>query len=103
MAAKNRSPRILLFDIETAPLLAWVWGVWEQNAIDIESPWYFLSFSAKWLGEKTARTFSLDQYSRYKKKRENDAHLVRELWKLFDEADIIIAHNGDAFDIPRSN
>lgn len=103
MGTKNRSPRILIYDIETAPLLGWCWNMWETNVIDVFSSWYMLSFSAKWLGSKTVKTYSLDQYPGYRKDRENDRHLVSELWRLFDEADIVIAHNGDRFDIKKSN
>jgi len=34
---------------------------------------------------------------------EDDERIVNSLWKLFDEADIIIAHNGGNFDIPNMN
>jgi len=77
--------------------------MWETNVIDVSSSWYMLSFSAKWLGEKSVKTYSLDQYRGYKQDRENDFGLVGELWKLFDQADIVIAHNGDSFDIKKSN
>lgn len=29
--------------------------------------------------------------------------MTKELWKLFNEADVIVAHNGDAYDIKMSN
>lgn len=32
-----------------------------------------------------------------------DASIMGDLWKLLDEADVIIGHNGAHFDVPRSN
>lgn len=97
-----KSPRILLFDLETAPSLGWVWAKWETNVIDFEQDWYLLCFAAKWLGGKM-ETYALPDYRGYKKNPENDRQLVEALWKLFDEADILIAHNGDRFDIRKAN
>src|SRR5690606_21341820 len=37
------------------------------------------------------------------KNKTDDTNLIRDLWKLFDEADILIAHNGDAFDKKKAN
>ena len=95
--------KILLFDIETAPNLALVWGHYEQNVLAYEREWYMMSFSAKWLDKKKMITKGLPDYKTYKKNPENDKELVKELWELFDEADIIIAHNGDKFDIKKAN
>ncbi len=95
--------KILLFDIETAPNLSYVWGKWEQNVLAVEQHWYMISFAYKWLGEKTTYVMSLPDFKEYKKDKTNDEPLVKELWKLFDQAEVIIAHNGDAFDIKKSN
>lgn len=95
-------PKILLFDIETAPSLGWVWAKWETDVIDFKEDWYLLCFAAKWLNGKML-TYALPDFRGYKKNPENDQLLVTELWKLFDEADILIAHNGDQFDIKKAN
>jgi DNA polymerase elongation subunit (family B) len=95
--------KVLVFDIETAPNLAYVWGKYEQNVIDYEREWYMLSFAYKWLGEKTTRVCSLPDYKNFKKDKTDDKALVTELHKLFDQADVIVAHNGDQFDIRKSN
>lgn len=96
------STKVLLFDIETAPSLGWVWEKWETNVIDFEEDWYMLCFAAKWLGGKMS-TYALPDYRGYKKNSENDKLLVKELWRLFDEADVLIAHNGDNFDVRKAN
>jgi hypothetical protein len=94
--------RIAFIDIETAPNLGYVWGMWEQDVIDIKENWYILSFAVKW-GDGKTRTHALPDYPLYGSDRENDAELVKELHSVFEQADIIVAHNGDRFDIKKAN
>ncbi len=98
-------PKILLFDIETAPTLGYVWGLWDQNVglSQIYSDWYVLCWSAKWLGQKEMMTSALPDFPRYKRDREDDKDVMKAMWKLLDEADVVIGHNGDAFDIKKCN
>ena len=97
------APRICLLDIETAPNLGHVWGMWEQDVIDVERDWYMLSFAYKWLGEAKIHVRALPDYKKFKTDKHDDRELVRDLWNVFDEANVIIAHNGDRFDIKKSN
>lgn len=95
--------KTLLIDIETAPTLAWVWQLYEANAVGVEKSWYILSVAFKWLGDDKIQTLSLPDFSTYKTSKENDKMLLGAIWKLLDEADVIIAHNGDRFDLPKIN
>lgn len=88
-------PRILVYDIETYPALAYVWGAYDQNIIDIHTEWGLLGFAWKWLGDKTVRWVQSDGM--------DDTEVVKKLHELFDEADIIVAHNGDRFDRRKAN
>ena len=97
------SAKIVLLDIETAPNLGWVWGKYDQNVIAFEEHWYMLSFAAKVLGEDVSFVRGLCDYDDYRSDLRNDFHLVSDLWAVLDGADIVVAHNGDAFDIKRSN
>jgi hypothetical protein len=99
----TNKPKILLYDIETMANLAYVWGKYEQDVVAYEKEWYMLCFAYKWLGEKTTHVVSLPDFKTYKKDKTNDKELVTALWKLFDEADIVIAHNGNSFDQKKSN
>lgn len=99
----KKEQKILLFDIETAPNLSYVWGQYEQNVIAHEKEWYVLCWVAKWLGDKKFITSALPDFRDYKIDRENDFKVVKELWHLLDEAEIVIAHNGDRFDIKKMN
>lgn len=90
-------PRILIFDIETAPVLGYVWQPWKTNLIDIKEDWYLLSFAYKWLGEEHTHYL---QKSRFPA---DDYVLTKSLHMLLDEADIVIAHNLDKFDLRKAN
>lgn len=101
--SRNRDPKILFFDIETAPNLSYIWGMYEQNALSVEQNWHIMSFSAKWSDEKSVISYALPDFKTYRKDRFDDKKLVEQLWALIDSADIVIAHNGDAFDIKKVN
>ena len=93
-------PRILVLDIETAPIKAYVWRLWKQDVyIDqIISDWFCLSWSAKFLDSDevlSARLYGEEVLD------ECDFRIIKQLWNLLDEADIVIAHNGNSFDIPK--
>lgn len=98
----RRTPKILLFDIETAPNKAYVWGKYQQDVIRYLGEWYMLAWSAKWLDGKQI-TKGLIDYEGYQPHSEDDKALVSELYSLLEKADIVIAHNGDRFDLKRSN
>jgi uncharacterized protein YprB with RNaseH-like and TPR domain len=98
------SPKIAFFDVENAPSLGYFWGhLWETSIISVTNPWYMLSFSYRWMGEKKIHCHALPDYPLFKKDPENDKHLIEDLHDLLDEADVVIAHNGDRFDIRKSN
>lgn len=97
-------PKVAFFDIETAPSLGWFWGkLWETPIIDVKTPWYMLSFAYKWQGEDKIHVHALPDYPLFKKDKENDKHLIEDLHDVFDQADVLIAHNGDRFDIRKAN
>jgi predicted RNA-binding Zn-ribbon protein involved in translation (DUF1610 family)/rRNA-processing protein FCF1 len=80
-----------------------VWGKWEQNVIEFKSEWHLLSFSVMWVGERRPTTWALPDFKLYAKDKENDRDLAQKLWEVLNEADLVIAHNGDKFDIRKSN
>lgn len=86
--------KILLLDIETAPNIAYVWGAWKQNigTNQWKERGHLMSFAAKWLNQPEI----IYEESR----KASDKKIVKSLFKLLDEADIVVAHNGDRFDLP---
>lgn len=95
-------PKVLYVDVETKPLLAYVWGTFKQDIplnMIIEHG-SILSWSAKWADE--TKVHYKDMRGK-EKNLKNDAALMKPLWKLLDEADIVIWQNGDAFDYGKIN
>ena len=100
---RGEMAKVLFFDIETAPNLSYVWGQWQQDVIDHAQEWYMICFSYKWEDQKKTQVVSLDDFPLYNKEPENDFEVVYKLWQLLNEADIVIGHNSDAFDIKKAN
>ncbi len=96
-------PRILYVDIETAPIKGYTWTMFEANVIHVIEPTFMLCYAYKWADKKTIGVSRLCDYPNYKKDLTNDKALVTDLHALFASADIIIAHNGDSFDLKKSN
>lgn len=96
-------PKILVFDIETAPITAYTWGLYDLKVglNQIKKDWHLLSWGAKWYGTPASEVMYMDN----SKARDisNDKALVTGLWKLLNQADIVIAQNGDKFDIKKFN
>lgn len=99
----KRSAKVLLLDIETSPLKSYTWGLWQQNVglNQIEGEWFILSFAAKWLGAPEYEIFYDDL--RGIVGLENDYKLLKQLWELLNEADVIITQNGKKFDAKKIN
>lgn len=94
--------KILILDIETSPMKAYVWKRWKEN-ISLDqtiSEWFMISWSAKWLNSSEIMGEVLTSEEAI---NEDDFRIVKSLWLLLDEADIVIAHNGSRFDIPKIN
>lgn len=90
--------RVLIYDIETSPLITYTWGTYQQNAIEVLYDYQVLTVSWKWLGEDKVHSIGQDDMPKYSPGKLDDFYVIAQLWKLFDEADVVIAHNGDRFD-----
>src|ERR1035437_3916668 len=101
---KTNRPRVAFFDIENGASLGYFWGqLWATSILRVGQPWCMLSFSDRWLGEKKVCPHALPDYPGYKRNKEDDSSLLGDLHRLFDEADILVAHNGDRFDVRKTN
>lgn len=104
MQSSNQA-KILFIDIETAPNLALTFGTREQDIshVQIVREKYIMMIGYKWLGDKRPSLESLHYDKNFIKDRHNDKPLAKLAYALLDEADIVIAHNGDSFDIKHLN
>lgn len=89
--------KILVLDIETAPNVAHLWGLFRQtvSVSQIMQTGRVMCFAAKWLGEKKVEFWS--EHSQGHTKTIKAAH------KLIDSADAILTYNGRSFDLPTLN
>lgn len=89
--------KILLLDIETAPNLVHVWGLWKQNVAtnQILDAGYVMCWAACWLGRDEIMFDSVH--------RTDKRTMLQGIYDLLDEADAVIHYNGSRFDIPTLN
>lgn len=89
--------KIGLIDIETAPLRAHVWGLFDQNVglNQIDTEWTILSYAFKPLGAGKKHIVYRDAAGNPR----DDAHLVWELRQIMHDYDFLIAQNGKRFDM----
>lgn len=93
--------KILHLDIETSYLIGAVWGMWEQNvATTIQDP-YILGFGYAWNHLEGVYWVGMSDFALYKKDHTSDKLVVKELHRLLNEADVVVAHNGKAFDVKK--
>lgn len=99
----KEGPKILVYDCETAPIQAYVWGLWNNDVglSMVKSDWHLLAWSAKWLGDPASKTMYMDQ--RGAKDIEDDRKILKGIWKLLNEADVVITQNGKYFDEKKLN
>jgi hypothetical protein len=92
-------PKVLIIDIETKPMLAKVWGLFDQNIAlnQIVDEGGIFSWSAKWIGSKEVL------YKDVKGNKKKEKELLKPMWELMEEADIIIGQNSNSFDIKKLN
>lgn len=96
----EKEVKIIHFDIETFPILSYTWGLYEQNVIAKVKDWGILCFAWSYEGSDEVHSYSIRDS---KKKSLDDSKVVKKLWELFNEADILSAHNGISFDIKKCN
>jgi hypothetical protein len=92
---ENGEAKVLIYDIETSPNLGWFWragyklNISPENIIKERA---IICVSYKWLGEKQVYNLTWD-------KNQNDRFLIEQFVEVLNEADLIVAHNGDNFDL----
>ena len=95
--SQKRKAKILCFDIETSKMIFWGWRCGKQfvGPDQIIDDWHVICWSAKWL-------YSTEVMSDYQTPEEaknmDDKRVLQSIWKLLEQADIVISHNGKKFD-----
>ena len=99
----RKDPKILLWDIETSHNLAAVFGLAHNDYINPENivqERYVVCAAWKTLGKKkVSAVATTDNQKRFAKNPHDDRHVLEVLHSVLSDADILIAHNGDCYDI----
>lgn len=99
---KQLKPKILLWDIETSLMLMAAFQRMNLSPVPysmVFQEWFVISAQFKWLGEKKTQVISLlDDKKRFDTDPTDDKFIITQLRNLLDEADIVVAQNGDHFD-----
>lgn len=106
MKTKASGAKILLLDIETAPASAYTWSLWDVNIglNQIITDKYVLMWSAKWLDNKEVMFDTVARHSHSSHYTNvGEKAIAKSIWKLLDEADIVITHYGNGFDLKELN
>lgn len=92
-------PKILVYDIETSPIIAQVWSIWDQNVglNQIQKDWEVLSWGAKWYNPKSSTVMYQSQ------ENQTEKQVLQGIWKLLDECDVVLTQNGKGFDQRKLN
>jgi hypothetical protein len=86
--------RMLFIDIETAPAQVYTFSFFKAYipADAIIKPGYILCVSYRWYDENKTQIVSLW--------RDGEEAMHQKLYDLLDEAEVVVAYNGNRFDIP---
>ena len=88
--------KILYLDIETAPNIGWFWGCSFKTSITPEQvikERFIIMVSYKWKGDRKVHNLSVNL------RNLDDKKVLRKLAKVLGEADLVVTHNGDRFDL----
>jgi DNA polymerase elongation subunit (family B) len=89
---RDTIPRILTYDIETSPIKAYTWQLWDATISPdmVIEPSRVLCFAAKWYDQ--AKVIYHAEWD------DSHAAMVQHAWELLDAADIVVTYNGVGFD-----
>lgn len=100
----GRSPKVLFWDVETTDveLSIRTYGLKNYtkyfNHKDIQRDWSMLGASWKFKGDKNPSVVSVKSNDVF-----NDEGVIRVLYEVLKEADVLVGHNSDAFDLKKFN
>jgi DNA polymerase III epsilon subunit-like protein len=86
----------LFFDIETSPNIGLFWRTgWRERISpeNIEKERSVICIGYKWEGERKKHCLTWD-------KNQNDRDMLAAFIEIMDEADELVAHNGERYDLP---
>lgn len=100
-----KNPRILVFDIENSQSLGYFFDTYDTsiNHDDIVIPSYIFCVSYSLWGSNTVHTLSIQDFPRFKREKHNDIEVLKAFSKIVEQADILVGHNINSFDLRKIN
>lgn len=92
---EKEATKVLIYDIETSYNIVSTWRIGNKVSLphySIIKERAIICVSYKWLGEDEVYTLTWD-------KDQDDKFLLEQFIEVMNEADVLVAHNGDRFDI----
>lgn len=90
------NPKVLFYDIETSYNLVKSWRIGYNLSVqpgDIVMERKIICVSYSWLDDDTVYNITWDEH-------QDDENLLKEFIPILNQADLLVAHNGDGYDLP---
>jgi DNA polymerase elongation subunit (family B) len=99
--SEKRPPRILAFDIETAPMEAYIFACKTEYVpyTNIKRDWFIMSIAAKFVDEDKIYYWDVSR----QRNKLDDSKIVARFLELAEKADFITGHNIKRFDTKKIN
>ena len=93
-----REPKIVVWDIETTPILAYSWDLYPEKIShdSIVQDWSIICGCWKIVGKDKVHSVAVKEVG-------NDLEVVMTLRSVLVDADILVHHNGNRFDLKKFN
>lgn len=109
----KNDPKILYIDIENSRMVVEfetysLYNIDNIHPRHIKHDWYITCAAWAWLDNKKQKvgkveTVAVNDFPSFKKDFRDDRQVVKKLHKVLSQADLIIGHNSDSFDIKKIN
>lgn len=100
--AEKKPVKILISDIETSFIKFYGFSPYNKyvQADNMIEDWFMLTASSKWLFGDEMFSYKL---TKKELKKHDDRRITEQMWKLLDEADVVVFYNGAKFDVKKLN
>lgn len=100
-------PKVLYIDIELAMMKVYVYDLYipakriQKEMMDRHTRKFIICWAAAWLdgNHKIKGKIISDVITQREAKQQNDKRICKSIWKLIEQADVIVGHNSDSFDL----
>jgi len=102
----SKEPKILFWDVENSHNIVATFNLFKAFIPhdNILQHWFMFCASWKWAGKDKVHTVSLlDDPLRFKEDHTDDYYVIAKIHEALSEADAVVAHNGDRFDMKKFN